>query len=114
MPSYAPVSYTHLDVYKRQGQIQANAHALLFVYFFLPIEAPEDGGMIAFRNALAGVGHFDLHIHFPQHHQQMCIRDRRIYAVLRRTYKEDSPLLVLDGCKIDFSRAEVYLSLIHI
>ena len=32
----------------------------------------------------------------------------RIYAVLRRTYKEDSPLLVLDGCKIDFSRAEVY------
>ena len=33
----------------------------------------------------------------------------RIYAVLRRTYKEDSPLLVLDGCKIDFSRAEVYI-----
>ena len=31
----------------------------------------------------------------------------RIYAVLRRTYKEDSPLLVLDGCTIDFSRAEV-------
>ena len=30
----------------------------------------------------------------------------RIYAVLRRTYKEDSPLLVLDGCTIDFSRAE--------
>ena len=51
----------------------------------------------------------------------------RIYAVLRRTYKEDSPLLVLDGCTIDFSRAEVHkgseiisltakehLSLIHI
>lgn len=32
----------------------------------------------------------------------------RIYAVLRRTYKEDSPLLILDGCTIDFSRAEVY------
>ena len=32
----------------------------------------------------------------------------RIYAVLRRTYKEDSPLLVLEGCTIDFSRAEVY------
>ena len=32
----------------------------------------------------------------------------RIYAVLRRTYKEDSPLLVLDGCTIDFSRAEVH------
>ena len=32
----------------------------------------------------------------------------RIYAVLRRTYKEDSPLLILDGCTIDFSRAEVH------
>lgn len=31
----------------------------------------------------------------------------RVYAVLRRTYKADSPLLVLDGCTIDFSRAEV-------
>lgn len=28
----------------------------------------------------------------------------RIYAVLRRIYKEDSPLLVLDGCTIDFSQ----------
>lgn len=32
----------------------------------------------------------------------------RIYAVLRRTYKEDCPLLVLDGCTVDFSRAEVH------
>lgn len=32
----------------------------------------------------------------------------RIYAVLRRSYKEDSPLLILDGCTIDFSRAEVH------
>lgn len=31
----------------------------------------------------------------------------RIYAVLRRTYKEDDPLVVLDGCTIDFSRAEI-------
>ena len=31
----------------------------------------------------------------------------RVYAVLRRTYKEDSPLVVLDGCTIDFSRAQV-------
>ena len=31
----------------------------------------------------------------------------RVYAVLRRTYKEDSPLVILDGCTIDFSRAEV-------
>ncbi len=63
----------HFDIaalprYDLAGQIQANAHALLFVYFFLTIEAPEDGSLIAFGNALAGVGHFDLHIHFPQHH----------------------------------------------
>lgn len=31
----------------------------------------------------------------------------RIYAVLRRCYKEDAPLLKLDSCTIDFSRAEV-------
>ncbi len=34
--------------------------ALLFVYFFFTIEAPEDSGLIAFGNALAGVGYFDL------------------------------------------------------
>ena len=32
----------------------------------------------------------------------------RIYAVLRRCYKEDTPLVNLDGCTIDFSRAEVH------
>jgi DNA-binding response OmpR family regulator len=32
----------------------------------------------------------------------------RIYAVLRRTYKEDIAILRLDGCTVDFSRAEVY------
>jgi DNA-binding response OmpR family regulator len=32
----------------------------------------------------------------------------RIYAVLRRTYKEDVAALRLDGCTVDFSRAEVY------
>ena len=31
----------------------------------------------------------------------------RIYAILRRSYKADAPILVLDGCTIDFSRAEV-------
>ncbi|OPJ63809.1 response regulator transcription factor [Clostridium oryzae] len=31
----------------------------------------------------------------------------RVYAVLRRCYKEDTPLVKLDGCMIDFSRAEV-------
>ena len=31
----------------------------------------------------------------------------RIYAVLRRCYKADTPLINLDGCTIDFSRAEV-------
>lgn len=32
----------------------------------------------------------------------------RIYAVLRRAYKADSPLLLLEGCSVDLSRAEVY------
>jgi DNA-binding response OmpR family regulator len=32
----------------------------------------------------------------------------RVYAVLRRCYKEDGKLLKLDGCTVDFSRAEVY------
>lgn len=32
----------------------------------------------------------------------------RVYAVLRRCYKEDAPILKLDSCMIDFSRAEVY------
>ena len=31
----------------------------------------------------------------------------RVCAVLRRTYKEDAPLVALDGCIIDFSRAEI-------
>ena len=32
----------------------------------------------------------------------------RIYAVLRRCYKEDTPLINLEGCTIDFSRAEIH------
>lgn len=32
----------------------------------------------------------------------------RVHAVLRRCYKSDSPLLELEDCTIDFSRAEVY------
>ena len=31
----------------------------------------------------------------------------RVHAVLRRCYKAESPLLELEGCTIDFSRAEV-------
>ncbi len=31
----------------------------------------------------------------------------RVYAVLRRCYKEDTTVLKLDGCMVDFSRAEV-------
>ncbi|MEL7646624.1 MAG: response regulator transcription factor [Sedimentibacter sp.] len=32
----------------------------------------------------------------------------RVHAVLRRCYKEDSDLLKLEGCTVDFSRAEVH------
>ena len=31
----------------------------------------------------------------------------RVHAVLRRCYKEDSPMIQLEDCTIDFSRAEV-------
>lgn len=31
----------------------------------------------------------------------------RITAILRRTYKEENPIVKLQGCEIDFSRAEV-------
>lgn len=31
----------------------------------------------------------------------------RVYAVLRRCYKEDAPLLKLESCTVDFSRAEI-------
>ena len=34
----------------------------------------------------------------------------RIYAVLRRSYKEEAPLICLEGSSIDFTRAEVYKS----
>ena len=46
-----------LPRYDLAGQIQANAHALLFVYFFLTIEAPEDGSLIAFGNAPVSYTH---------------------------------------------------------
>lgn len=31
----------------------------------------------------------------------------RVYAVLRRCYKEDAPILKLESCTVDFSRAEI-------
>ena len=54
---------------------------------------------------LAGLGlGADDYISKPLMPQELLLR---VYAVLRRTYKEDSPLVILDGCTIDFSRAEV-------
>lgn len=54
---------------------------------------------------LAGLGlGADDYISKPFMPQELLLR---IYAVLRRTYKEDNPLVLLDGCTIDFSRAEV-------
>ena len=47
---------------------------------------------------------FDDYISKPFMPQELLLR---VYAVLRRTYKEDSPRVFLDGCTIDFSRAEV-------
>ncbi len=55
---------------------------------------------------LAGLGlGADDYISKPFMPQELLLR---IYAVLRRSYKEDSPLVILDGCTIDFSRAEIH------
>lgn len=55
---------------------------------------------------LAGLGlGADDYIAKPFMPQELLLRT---YAVLRRTYKEDNPLVLLDGCTIDFSRAEVH------
>lgn len=54
---------------------------------------------------LAGLGlGADDYISKPFMPQELVLR---VYAVLRRSYKEDCPLVVLDGCTIDFSRAQV-------
>jgi len=55
---------------------------------------------------LAGLGlGADDYISKPFMPQELLLRT---YAVLRRSYKEDSPLVILDGCTIDFSRAEIH------
>jgi DNA-binding response OmpR family regulator len=55
---------------------------------------------------LAGLGlGADDYISKPFLPQELLLR---IYAVLRRCYKEDSPMINLEGCTIDFSRAEVH------
>lgn len=55
---------------------------------------------------LAGLGlGADDYISKPFLPQELLLR---IYAVLRRSYKEEDPVIVLDGCTIDFSRAEIH------
>ena len=55
---------------------------------------------------LAGLGlGADDYISKPFMPQELLLR---IYAILRRSYKEDNPLVVLDGCTIDFDRAEIH------
>ena len=55
---------------------------------------------------LAGLGlGADDYISKPFLPQELLLR---IYAVLRRCYKEDTPLINLEGCAIDFSRAEIH------
>ncbi len=55
---------------------------------------------------LAGLGlGADDYIAKPFLSQELLLR---IYAVLRRCYKEEEPLIKLAGCTIDFSRAEIH------
>lgn len=58
------------------------------------------------EDKLAGLGlGADDYIAKPFLPQELLLR---IYAVLRRCYKEDTPLVNLEGCTIDFSRAEIH------
>lgn len=55
---------------------------------------------------LAGLGlGADDYISKPFLPQELLLR---VCAVLRRSYKEEGPLVILIGCTVDFSRAEVY------
>lgn len=55
---------------------------------------------------LAGLGlGADDYISKPFLPQELLLR---VCAVLRRSYKEEGPLVILNGCTVDFSRAEVY------
>ena len=57
-------------------------------------------------NKLAGLGlGADDYVSKPFLPQELLLR---IYAVLRRCYKDDSKIIHLQGCMIDFSRAEVH------
>lgn len=54
---------------------------------------------------LAGLGlGADDYIVKPFHPQELLLR---VYAILRRCYKEESNIIKLEGCTVDFSRAEV-------
>ena len=50
------------------GQKQADTHARLAVYFFLPVKSPENGGLIGLGNSFAVVAYIYLYIHFPLFH----------------------------------------------
>ena len=53
----------------RQHWMTAVLVVLAAAGILVTIEAPEDGSLITFGNALAGIGYFDLHIHFPRYHR---------------------------------------------
>ena len=63
----------HLDIASLPGndltgQKQADTHARLAVYFFLPVKSPENGGLIGLGNSFAVVAYIYLYIHFPLFH----------------------------------------------
>ena len=67
--------------------------------------AKEEKPDLAILDKLAGLGlGADDYIPKPFLPQEFLLR---VYAVLRRCYKEDAAVLKLDSCTVDFSRAEV-------
>ena len=67
-------------------------------YHFLTARIEETDAIIGFQSG------GDDYVVKPFLPQELLLR---VHAVLRRCYKADSPLLELEGCTIDFSRAEV-------
>ena len=60
------------------GQKQADTHARLAVYFFLPVKSPENGGLIGLGNSLCRC-----RLHLSLHTFPTVPRSRRFFPVRR-------------------------------
>ena len=83
MPEYIPVSYTHLDVYKRQAQFNPDKNDVMIVPEEMYNENIRSGSFVVpYMGTRTFTRTETVHYTFPSHHK-MCIRDR---------YKRNIPL----------------------